>query len=65
MYLIQTSDFANAKEIKIDIRAPYLELSHDLDSVSSPRLMRTHLPLAMLPEELAEKKPKVYLHHYT
>ena len=63
VYLIQTGDFATACEVQIGTRAPYLEFGkpEDLDDVPSPRLIRSHLPLQLLPEELMEKKPKVFV----
>ena len=49
----------------IDDRFPYLEFMYpgakEVASYPSPRLIKSHLPYTLLPSDIHEKKPKVWL----
>lgn len=64
VYLIQTNlNFQTAKEVSIENRFPYLEYHYPglkvINEMKSPRLIKTHLPLTLLPEEIKQKNPKI------
>nr|CAD7266351.1 unnamed protein product [Timema shepardi] len=62
-------NFNEAKATSLQKRVPYLELnavskqSSDvfeyIDQIKSPRLIKTHLPIELLPKEVWTKKPKI------
>ncbi|XP_017488674.1 PREDICTED: amine sulfotransferase-like [Rhagoletis zephyria] len=63
-------DFETARNEHLEVRTPFLEfdyiLHHDLnhalapvEALKSPRLIKTHMPLPLLPQQLWNKKPKV------
>ncbi|CAC5422225.1 unnamed protein product [Mytilus coruscus] len=61
VFLINSNmDLEKAKTVSIDDRFPYLEHptpGHDaIATVPSPRLIKTHLPLKLLPEEIRKSK---------
>ncbi|KAL3882635.1 hypothetical protein ACJMK2_028959 [Sinanodonta woodiana] len=64
VYLIKSGlNFEAANSQIIDDRFPFLEFMYpgiqNVESMSSPRLIKTHLPLGLLPKEIHEKKPKI------
>lgn len=70
--LLNDLDFNKAKNNDLSVRSPFLEYSaiyrdSGVDSfdecirLSSPRLIKTHLPMPLLPRELWSKKTKVRL----
>ena len=69
MYLINTDlDFNGAQSRLLDDRFPYFEFMYPglkaVYTMPSPRLIKSHLPLRLLPSDIHEKKPKVpYLGH--
>ncbi|XP_053966090.1 luciferin sulfotransferase [Anastrepha ludens] len=63
-------DFAAARNEHLEVRTPFLEFNYmmhkDLDTalapteaLKSPRLIKSHMPLPLLPEQLWTKKPKL------
>ena len=62
VYLIMNGvDEENASKTTIDVRFPYFEYTTSLESVASlpsPRLIKSHLPISLLPSQIEEKKPK-------
>lgn len=61
VYLINSNmDIEKAKTVSIDDRFPYLEyLTPGLDAIAnlpSPRLIKTHLPLKLLPKDINKAK---------
>nr|CAD7398208.1 unnamed protein product [Timema poppensis] len=62
-------NFNEAKTTSLQKRVPYLELNavskqspdvfECIDQIKSPRLIKTHLPIELLPKEVWTKKPKV------
>ncbi|XP_063402712.1 sulfotransferase 4A1-like [Mytilus trossulus] len=61
VFLINSNmDLEKAKTVSIDDRFPYLEYpSPGLDAIAtipSPRMIKTHLPLKLLPEEIRKSK---------
>lgn len=63
-------DFEAARSEHLEVRTPFLEfeymihndLDHALDqteALKSPRLIKSHMPLALLPQQLWIKKPKL------
>lgn len=65
MYLVHSNlDFATAKSKDLSERFPYVEhASTDFNFVknmSSPRLIKSHLPYSLLPPDIHEKRCKVY-----
>ncbi|XP_062609824.1 sulfotransferase 4A1-like [Saccostrea cucullata] len=63
IYLVQTLDFEGSRQIDCDERIPYLEFPtpslQELSERPSPRILKTHLPLKLLPEEINSKQPKI------
>uniref|UniRef100_A0A0B7B115 Sulfotransferase domain-containing protein n=1 Tax=Arion vulgaris TaxID=1028688 RepID=A0A0B7B115_9EUPU len=61
--IVNDADFKTASEIKIEDRFPYFEYifpgKKSIDKMVSPRLIKTHLPLSLLPNQIAQKKPKI------
>jgi len=68
--IVNNLDFKTAKAVTLDERVPYLELTalsepHEPESIEqvrnlkSPRVIKTHLALEMLPKQVLEKKVKV------
>nr|CAD7193764.1 unnamed protein product [Timema douglasi] len=61
-------NFNEAKTTSLQKRVPYLELNavskqspdvfEYIDQIKSPRLIKTHLPIELLPKEVWTKKPK-------
>jgi hypothetical protein len=56
-------DFFSAKEKTIEERFPFLEYPCPgldvVNTMESPRLIKSHLPLSLLPKQIKEKDPKV------
>ncbi|KAJ9573815.1 hypothetical protein L9F63_008797 [Diploptera punctata] len=72
--LINNLDFETAKKIQLIRRSPFLEFNEDFHSVdtmkiaeniASPRLIKSHLPLQLLPQQLWTVKPKVRIIYVT
>ena len=82
-YLVMTQDFDGANSIPVDVRAPFIEFprppTHDtLDELAKrpkPRLLKTHLPVNLLPLQTCKGKviyvyrnakdvAVSYYHHY-
>ena len=66
VYLIHSDfDMNGAQKRLIDDRFPYFEFMYPgakaVASLPSPRLIKSHLPLNLLPSDIQEKKPKVYV----
>lgn len=63
VYLVQTLDFDGSLQIDCDERVPYLEFPTsslaDLAEKPSPRIIKSHLPLSLLPKELQASQSKV------
>lgn len=63
VYLVQTLDFEGSRSIDCDERIPYLEFPTssltDLSEKPSPRIIKTHLPLKLLPTQIQTIQPKV------
>lgn len=63
VYLVQTLDFEGSGSIDCDERIPYLEFPTstltDLSEKPSPRIIKTHLPLKLLPTQIQTIQPKV------
>ena len=64
VYLISSDlDFQGAEKKHLDERFPYFEFIFPgkkvIDSLQSPRFIKTHLPFSLLPREFKEKKPKI------
>lgn len=57
-------DLEKAKTVSIDDRFPYLEYpTPGLDAIAtipSPRMIKTHLPLKLLPEEIRKSKVNIF-----
>ena len=55
-------DFEKAKSISIEERSPFLEFPYPgikyVNNISSPRIIKTHMPIDFLPDNL-ESKTKV------
>ncbi|XP_023301671.2 sulfotransferase 1 family member D1 [Lucilia cuprina] len=63
-------DFEKAKSVDLTLRSPFLEFNgvvpnvpHDTikeaNNLKSPRLLKSHLPAMLLPQQIWTKKPKV------
>ena len=66
VYLISTDyDYDKARATIIEDRFPYLEFLYPglrvLAEKPSPRFIKTHLPFSLLPKQVEEKKPKVFI----
>ena len=66
VYLINSDlDFDGAKNTHIDERCPFFEYPFPgkkaITALPSPRLIKTHLPITLLPNQVKEKKPKVII----
>lgn len=63
VYLVQTLDYEGGCTIDCDKRIPYLEFPTstltDLLEKPSPRIIKTHLPLKLLPTQIETIQPKV------
>ncbi|XP_055889878.1 sulfotransferase 1C1-like isoform X2 [Biomphalaria glabrata] len=64
VYLINNGvDIEDAAQTNIEERFPYFEWivpgKQVLNKMESPRLIKTHLPLSMLPNQMKSKKPKI------
>lgn len=63
VFLVQTLDFEGSRQIDCDERIPYLEFPTstlaDLSERSSPRIIKTHLPLKLLPTQIQTIQPKI------
>lgn len=63
VYLVQTLDYEGGCTIDCDKRIPYLEFPTstltDLSEKPSPRIIKTHLPLKLLPTQIETIQPKV------
>ncbi|XP_053373148.1 sulfotransferase 1A1-like [Mercenaria mercenaria] len=69
VYLIQTLDFATAKSVQLELRVPVLETKDDrfpyykglqhLKDLPFPRMIKSHLPSFLLPEQLQNGKGKI------
>ncbi|XP_048767572.2 estrogen sulfotransferase-like [Ostrea edulis] len=63
VFLVQTLDFEASCAVDSDERIPYLEFPttslQDLANKDSPRIIKTHLPLRLLPEEINKIHPKI------
>ena len=64
MYLIVTGlDFLGAQKQVLESRFPYLEYPYpglaSLKKIPHPRMIKTHLPLSLLPPSAAENGAKV------
>jgi len=68
--IMNTFDFKTAKNIDLTIRSPFLEFNgvvpnipHDTieaaNNMTSPRLIKSHLPAWLLPKQLWTKQPKI------
>ncbi|GFO22778.1 sulfotransferase [Plakobranchus ocellatus] len=66
--LLNDADFAGAAASPVYMRSPFLEFKDDVlkevgldiaEAMPSPRVIKTHLPLKLMPKQLFEKKPKV------
>ena len=68
VYLIHSDlDISGAQNRLLDDRFPYLEFMYPGTKVvatnPSPRLIKSHLPVKLLPSGINEKKPKVHFTH--
>lgn len=66
VYLIQTGlDFEGAQKQVLESRFPYLEHPYPglsaIKKTEGPRLIKTHLPLSLLPKSALENGTKVQL----
>ncbi|KAH9500072.1 Sulfotransferase 1E1 [Bulinus truncatus] len=64
VYLINNgADFENASQVNIEERFPFFEWIYPgkevLNKMESPRLIKTHMPLSVLPNQMKDKKPKI------
>lgn len=63
VYLVQTLDFEGSRSIDCDERIPYLEFPTstltDLSEKPSPQIIKTHLPLKLLPTQIQTIQPKM------
>ncbi|XP_030558182.1 sulfotransferase 1 family member D1 isoform X2 [Drosophila novamexicana] len=68
--VLNRCDFETAKSVDLTIRSPFLEFNgvvpnvpHDTieaaNALSSPRLIKSHLPAWLLPRQIWTKKPKI------
>ncbi|XP_055917405.1 amine sulfotransferase isoform X2 [Eupeodes corollae] len=68
--ILNDFDFEKAKEVDLTLRSPFLEFNgvvpnveHDTmkhaEEMDSPRLIKSHLPIPLLPKQLWTKKPKI------
>ncbi|XP_067632414.1 amine sulfotransferase-like [Eurosta solidaginis] len=67
--VLNNFDFEAARNERLEVRSPFLEMDYaihgDLDralesveTLKSPRLIKSHMPLPLLPQQLWYKKPK-------
>ncbi|CAL1537993.1 unnamed protein product [Lymnaea stagnalis] len=64
VYLVNNgADFESAGAATIEERFPYFEWIvpglKSIEKMPSPRLIKSHLPLTMLPNQMKDKKPKI------
>ncbi|GFU26033.1 sulfotransferase 1C4 [Nephila pilipes] len=64
IYLIQSNvDLDSARKLNLDERFPYIEHSktnfNEVKNMSSPRLLKTHLPYSLLPQDILQKQCKM------
>ncbi|KAL5010019.1 hypothetical protein ScPMuIL_012324 [Solemya velum] len=64
IYLISTGlNFEQANKELLETRVPYLEYTQfgikSIDAKPSPRIIKTHLPLRLLPKQIFEKEAKI------
>ncbi|XP_054089288.1 amine sulfotransferase-like [Zeugodacus cucurbitae] len=63
-------DFEAARSEHLEVRTPYLEFNYEIhndldhafapvEALKSPRLIKSHMPLPLLPQQLWMKKPKL------
>ena len=63
--IIHDMDFIKARSLPLDERVPYLEWVYTTKStlehlpIDKPRIIKTHLPLSLLPQQISDRKCKV------
>uniref|UniRef100_T1GG42 Sulfotransferase domain-containing protein n=1 Tax=Megaselia scalaris TaxID=36166 RepID=T1GG42_MEGSC len=67
--ILNNLDFDQARSVPLETRSPFLEQclnsrlptpsNFNFESVPSPRLIKCHLPMQLLPKEIWTKKPKI------
>ncbi|BFZ24860.1 hypothetical protein BsWGS_27898 [Bradybaena similaris] len=61
--IVNNGNFEAASQTNIDERFPYFEFivpgMKAISQMPSPRLIKSHLPLSLLPNQITQKKPKV------
>ncbi|CAG5133812.1 unnamed protein product [Candidula unifasciata] len=61
--IVNDANFEAASQATIDERFPYFEFVYPgkkaISQMPSPRLIKSHLPLSLLPNQITQKKPKI------
>ncbi|KAL5281006.1 hypothetical protein ACFFRR_004803 [Megaselia abdita] len=61
--ILNDLDFDKAKTVDLELRSPFIEFptpdGFNFEDVPSPRLLKTHLPMQLLPKDIWTKKPKI------